>query len=344
MKRRQRSSNRYQPDRREYLRWTAAISMGYLAGQGRADEPEQPRDAPLPLELAGPKLVETQSAPWLRKTLKAGMARPPKGTTGNLWPRKMAMAAEAGFEGMEINTGENIDVHAAVEAAKEHGIVIDGTVGGYHWKVRHTDPNDDVRAEAMSLLTSSLQQTADLGATTFLIVPGHGKDGTPDEVRQRAHAAIEAVIPLAEKLGVEILIENVWNHFLYDHDGDEDQSAQPLADFIDSFGSPLVGCQFDLGNHWKYGDVADWVRTLDHRIRKLDIKGFSRASGRFCDITEGDIDWASVQSALVAIDFTGWLAAEVGGGNQARLNQVAAQMDAALECDTPMKALRKRIG
>ena len=167
-------------------------------------------------------------------------------------------------------------------------------------------------------------------------MPGHGKDGPAAVVRERAAAAIEAALPLAERLGVSILIENVWNEMFYDKTGGIDQTADDLAAFVDSFGSDRVGVQFDLGNHWKYGDVAAWCRTLGRRIRKLDIKGFSRTDDAFTDIGEGDIDWASVRTALAGISFTGWLAAEVKGGDEARLKTVAEQMERTMQCDRPL--------
>jgi hexulose-6-phosphate isomerase len=120
---------------------------------------------------------------------------------------------------------------------------------------------------------------------------------------------------------------------LYDHNGGSDQTADKLAQFIDAFESPWVGVQFDIGNHWKYGDPAQWIRTLNKRIKKLDIKGFSRQTVQFTNITEGDIDWPSVKQALQDIGFTGWLAAEVRGGDLERLKQVSNNMDKALNCN-----------
>ena len=165
-----------------------------------------------------------------------------------------------------------------------------------------------------------------------MLVVGHGKDGTPEEVYKRSSDNIRAALPTAEKHNVPILVENVWNHFLYDHEGGNDQSVEPLAKYIDQFDSPYVGLQFDLGNHWKYGDVAEWVRTLGSRIKKLDIKGFSRAQNKFTKITEGDVDWPSVEAALREIGFKGWCAAEVGGGDADRLKEVANNMEKALHC------------
>ena len=245
---------------------------------------------------------------------------------------KFAMAKEAGFEGVELNV-PGINVEEAKAAAETSGLIIDGTVGGYHWRERHTDPNPEVRATALEKLKTGLAQTAAVGADTMLLVPGHGKDGSDAEVYERAMAAIQEALPEAEKQGVSILIENVWNDFLYDHEGGSDQTAEKLAKFIDAFDSPWVGVQYDIGNHWKYGDPAAWIRTLGHRIKKLDIKGFSRQSDKFTKITEGDIDWPSVEKALRDIKFTGWLAAEVGGGDLERLKEVSAHMDEALHCN-----------
>jgi len=267
------------------------------------------------------------SQPWLRKTLKLGMIQHP----GNL-SDKFHLAKQAGFAGVELNV-PGIDVEAAKAAAEASGLIIDGTVGGYHWKVRHTDPDPAVRAEALEKLIHGLEETAAVGADTMLLVPGHGKDGSDAEVHERAMAAIREALPVAERVGVSILIENVWNHFLYDHGGDHQQSAERLAKFVDAFDSPWVGVQFDIGNHWKYGDPADWIRTLDKRIKKLDIKGFSRKEDKFTKITEGDIDWPSVKIALRDIGYSGWIAAEVSGGGLDRLQEISENMDAALDCN-----------
>jgi hexulose-6-phosphate isomerase len=135
---------------------------------------------------------------------------------------------------------------------------------------------------------------------------------------------------LAAELGVAIAIENVWNHFLYDHQGGTDQTADKFARYVDEFHSPWVGMQFDIGNHWKFGNPGDWIRHLDKRVVKLDIKGFSRATDKFTPIGEDDLPWADVRSALAAIRFHGWCAAEVSGGDLDELKKVSAAIDRVL--------------
>ncbi|TWU02683.1 sugar phosphate isomerase/epimerase family protein [Stieleria varia] len=273
------------------------------------------------------------NTPWLRKTLKVGMI----GVKGSLLD-KFKVAKEAGFEGVEMNA-PGFPVEEAIAAAKESGLIIDGSVGGSHWNVRYTDPDPAVQADAVKRLKQAITETAAVGGETVLVVAGHGKDGTPDEVYTRALKNIGEVIPVAKDNNIQIVIENVWNHFLYDHDGGQDQTVDALAKFVDDFDEPdVVGVQFDIGNHWKYGDIAQWIRTLGPRIMKLDIKGFSRAENKFTKITEGDVDWPAIEKALRDIKFTGWLAAEVGGGDLERLREVSRNMENALHCSQPLVA------
>ena len=124
-------------------------------------------------------------------------------------------------------------------------------------------------------------------------------------------------------------IENVWNQFCYDHEGDSNQTADKFVRYVDEFKSPWVGMQFDIGNHWKYGSMGDWIRALGKRIIKLDVKGFSRAENKFTKIGEGDLDFADVRKALVEINYYGYCAAEVRGGDMERLKEISANLDKA---------------
>jgi hexulose-6-phosphate isomerase len=73
--------------------------------------------------------------------------------------------------------------------------------------------------------------------------------------------------------------------------------------------------------------MGDWIRHLGKRIIKLDAKGFSRAQNKFTKIGEGDLDWKDVSKALREINYFGWCAAEVGGGDAKRLKEVSDKMD-----------------
>jgi len=282
------------------------------------------------LALAGPWLSRTAfaaepSSGYLKgrlyKTLKIGMVQ----VEGSLTD-KFKAAKAAGFQGIELDL-PGADLEEAKAAIAESGLTVDGSVCAKHWAIRHTSASADERAEALQLLKQALRDTHALGGNTVLLVVGHGKDGTESEVWQRSVENISKALPLASELGIHIAVENVWNHFLYDHEGAADQTADKFVKYIDDFNSPWVGLQFDIGNHWKYGSMGDWIRTLGKRIVKLDLKGFSRKENAFTKIGEGDLDWADVRLALAEIQYTGWAAAEVKGGGPDQLREISANMD-----------------
>ncbi len=261
------------------------------------------------------------------KTLKIGMV----GGEAKSLVEKFRIVKEAGFDGIEMDS-PGFDVEDAKRAMGETGLPIDGSVCSSHWGVRHTSPDPAVRATALAHLEQAIRDTHAVGGHTVLLVVGKGEDGKEEEIIPRSQANIALAIPTAARLGVTIAIENVWNQMLYDHDGGNDQTADRFVDYVDAFNSPWVGMQFDIGNHWRYGDPAAWIRTLGKRIVKLDAKGFSREKNSFSrTMTDCDLDWASVCEALREIGYTGWIAAEVGGGGPERLAEISKDMGLAFE-------------
>ena len=255
------------------------------------------------------------------KSLKMGMVKV-EGTLED----KFRAVKQAGFVGIEMGT-PGLDVEATRKATSATGLLVDGTVISTHWSIRHSSKDAEKRKIALKHLQRSIGETHAVGGHTTLLVVGHGKDGSAEEVWDRSLENIAQAIPLAAELGVVIAIENVWNHFLYDHQGAADQSAEPFVRYVDQLDSPWVGMQFDIGNHWKYGSTGDWIRRLGRRIVKLDAKGFSRQQDAFTNIGKGDVDWSDVRRALKEINFYGWCAAEVDGGDAGRLNQISENLD-----------------
>lgn len=262
----------------------------------------------------------------LYKTLKIGMIKIPDASL----TEKFIAAKTAGFRGVEMNV-PGMDVAETRAASAASGLPVDGSVCSTHWKIRHTSPEASVRAQALADLQQAIRDTHAVGGHSVLLVVGHGDDGPVAEIWPRSIENIRQAIPLASELGVSIVIENVWNHFLYDHDGDSNQSADAFVRYVDEFNSPWVGMQFDIGNHWKYGAMGDWIRQLGKRVIKLDVKGFSREQGKFTQIGEGDLDFADVRKALLEIDYHGWVAAEVKGGDLNELKTISKQMDQAFQ-------------
>ncbi len=242
------------------------------------------------------------------------------------------MLRRLGYDGVELDSPNGYARDDVLRARDESGLPIHGVVDSIHWQIRLSDPDPDVRRRGREGLETAIRDAHAYGGSSVLLVPGAVRDPereNAEQVYERSIVEIRAVLPLAAELGIRILIENVWNRFLYDHDGSSDQTAHRFAQYLDEIGSPWVGAYFDLGNHCKYGKVEDWVRTLGPRIVKLDVKDWGKKAG-WVKIGEGDVDWPAVRSALRDIGFTGWCTAEVVGGQEARLRDIKARMDRVL--------------
>lgn len=256
-------------------------------------------------------------------------------TKGPGLDERLAAAREAGMDGVDFDEAASVTPEQLRAAASRTGVFIHNAINHDHWKETLTSPDAATRAAGLANLEHCIRLSHAAGGSGVLLVIGKAGDGP--EGPARARDEIRKAIPLAAALGQRILFENVWNGLFYRDDGPRDQRATAFADYIDSFESPWVGAFFDLGNHARYGDVAAWVRELGPRISKLDIKGYSNAKADaegkwkgFVDITAGDIDWAAVRGALADTGFKGWVSAEVGGGDVARLKTVLDQMKTAL--------------
>ena len=244
---------------------------------------------------------------------------------------RLRLAGEAGFDGVDFDQAGEFTPEQAREAVQESGVFVHNAINHAHWSQRLTSAKEEERARGRANIEHCIRVSHAAGGSGVLIVVGRGGDGPTDVIEQRAREEIKKMLPLAASLGQMILIENVWNQMMYDHNAPPDQGAERFVAFVDSFNSPWVGMYYDIGNHWKYGQPAEWIRTFGHRCVKLDVKGFSRAKNKFVDITseDDDLPWDQVQKALDDIGFTGWATAEVGGGNVERLTQVRKQMEKA---------------
>ncbi|NLX99766.1 MAG: sugar phosphate isomerase/epimerase [Rhodopirellula sp.] len=305
--------------RRGFLAASAA-SIGMSTMARGAAEPAKTESAGVVALPAGKRLL---------LSCKLGMiAREADGKPLSL-ARRLSMAGEAGFDGVDFDQAGEFTPEQARDAVRESGVFVHNAINHDHWKQRLTSADAEERARGVANIEHCLRVSHAAGGSGVLIVLGRGSDGPADVIEARCREEIKKLIPLAAALGQPILVENVWNQMFYDHEAPPEQTAEEFVRFIDSFNSPWVAMYYDIGNHWKYGQPGDWIRAFGRRCVKLDVKGFSRAENKFTDIGEGDLPWDQVRKALDDIGFAGWATAEVKGGDVGRLTQVRQQMQKA---------------
>ncbi|MDO4627997.1 MAG: sugar phosphate isomerase/epimerase family protein [Planctomycetia bacterium] len=123
---------------------------------------------------------------------------------------------------------------------------------------------------------------------------------------------MKRLIPVAEKTGVVIALENVWNNLWVTPDF--------YAALVKYFKNPWVKAYFDIGNHVKYAKPEEYLYALNKEIVKLHVKDFKLdmnhpdmgGFGGFVEIRSGSVNWPSVRKAIDDIGYSGYMTIEGG--------------------------------
>lgn len=235
-----------------------------------------------------------------------------------------AAAERAGFDGVELALAEegavNLsstkeDMQKIRQLAESRGIELYSVASGLYWQYSLTSDCAEMREKAMSIVRKQLNVASWLGCDTILVVPGAvGVGFAPglgtvsyDTAYERALSALKELAADAEKAGVTIGVENVWNKFL--------TSPLEMRDFIDGAASPYIAAYFDVGNVLNTGYPEHWIKILGSRIKKVHFKDFVSAVGNldgFCPLLAGDVNYPAVMKAFDEAGYDGWVTAEVG--------------------------------
>ncbi len=226
---------------------------------------------------------------------------------------KFLAAKAAGFDGVEVMS--HLNHEEVLRASKETGLVVPSVCGSLHGKYSLSDPDPNVRAQGLDALKVTLEDAKIYGADTILLVPGRVSETVSyDACWDRSIAEIKKALPLAEKVGVTIAIENVWNNFLL--------SPLEASRYVDQFNSPMVKFYFDCGNVLVIGWPEQWIRILGKRIARIHIKEYSRKiadkqgkwAGFGVALQEGDNNWPAIVKALDEVGYRSWATIEQPGG------------------------------
>jgi L-ribulose-5-phosphate 3-epimerase len=253
---------------------------------------------------------------------------------------------EAGFEGVEGGVIPVAEAEKCRALGDKLGMKVHCVLRGW---AEFNSP-DQAKVEATLKTTEDALRAAQaFGADAVLLVPcriggmktpkprefqfefdentGHiakvvAGDNAPyaDYIKAHNHAtdtsrvAVQRLIPLAEKTGVVIALENVWNNLWV--------KPTIFANFVASFKSPWVKAYYDIGNHVKYAPSEEWILALGSLLAKCHVKDFKLnddpgGNGTWADIRDGSVNWPAVRAALEKVNYNGWMTIEGGGCSMA---------------------------
>jgi L-ribulose-5-phosphate 3-epimerase len=302
---------KWQVTRRDFLSASAAVGAGLLVGRS------------LP------------AAEYKTRLYKSLIGKPTE--------EVLSQWKAAGFEGIESNQRAATveEAAAARKVAEQLGMKIHSVL--YGW-ANFNSPDPAVVDKDIAAVESCLRAAQAYGADAVLLVPcrtgvtpipqpwefdiefdaktSHVKRvvagdnakyeaymAAQNQATDASRKAVERLIPTAEKCGVVIALENVWNNLWV--------KPALAANFIASFDSPWVKCYYDVGNHVKYAPPEEWIRALGKLIVKVHIKDFQLNpdghGGKFVHPRDGSVNWPSVRQELEKIGYNGWLTIEDGG-------------------------------
>lgn len=318
---------------------------GPVAPEGTTSSPMFSRRGWMELAMAGgAATVGTVAGPWgLTYAAQPAVAAPPVNGASrysfkksiNLWafpyPQKMSLerclrlAKDAGFDGIELNYDLDSELSpksgtkeftAIRRLAEKIGIAISGLCSFLFWPYPLTSHDPEKRQRGLELAGLMADAAHDLGTENLLVVPGAvhipwrtDYDPVPNDVcLTRAKAAIQSLLPKAERYRLYLNMENIFfNGFL--------MTPMEMNAFVDSFQHEFLRVHFDTGNIMQYQFPEHWINILGKRIKNVHLKEFTKKGTdssleAFRPLLDGTTDWPAVLQAFQHTGYDGYLTFE----------------------------------
>jgi L-ribulose-5-phosphate 3-epimerase len=259
--------------------------------------------------------------------------------------RRVRLAREAGFRGVELNlepgldhdlTASDAELAALRREIERLGCVVSAVYSRQQWHQPISSLDPVRRREGAAIIERLIEVAPILGTDIVLVLPGVVDNRIfvdPPEVVpyadawRNAQSVLREVERPAGRARVRLALENVWGKFLL--------SPLEFARFVDELDSEWLGAYLDVGNALRTGFPEDWIAILGQRILNVQVKDFRRSVDTingFVGLLQGDVDWLAVRDALNAIGYDGWITGEVlphyAHAPERLIHETAAAIDA----------------
>lgn len=221
---------------------------------------------------------------------------------GDGWEREFSLAQAIGFDSIEltiemasydshpIRSPEGRDQLKAI--SKETGVALAGLCCDVFMERPMTSMQPETYAQSSKMMETLIRDCADLGLP-MIEVPVMGDNSLKKlEGRLRAKEMLEKYLPLAQEVGIDIILES-------------DLTPQDLKTFLDDINHPVLGVNYDSGNStWLGYNPNDEIPCYASHIRNIHIKDCTPKDYSL-PLGQGNTDFDSVFSQLVDHQYQG---------------------------------------
>jgi len=186
---------------------------------------------------------------------------------------------------------------------------------------------EEWRTQALAVLTDALRLTGEIGAAGLVIhgIPNPMFLPQDQDMRSFYTGMVDAMrrsvadlVPVAERAGVRILLENLpYNRDLRAAGGEGDyplMHVEDLREFVEPFPPAQVGLIVDVGHSWTNGrDPASEILAAGDRLWGTHLQDVDRddPQDNHWAPLQGGLDWPSIINALEQVNYAGSYTFEV---------------------------------
>ncbi len=212
-----------------------------------------------------------------------------------------------------------------------------------------THPDEAFRNEQIELEKFWMEMTAALGGKYCRVLSGQRRpEVSREEGIQYAVSSIEACLPLAEELGLTLIIENHYKDNYWDYP-EFAQMADVFCDLVSRIDSPFFGVNYDPSNTILAGeDPLELLERIKYRVVTMhasdryltegtieDLRKEENSLGYASRLSHGVIgkglnDYDTIFSQLKQVGFDSWISIEDGVNGMEDLEESVAFLRAKI--------------
>jgi sugar phosphate isomerase/epimerase len=172
------------------------------------------------------------------------------------------------------------------------------TLNGPNIDLNIAAATEEMRKYSIALNSDYLRMAAELNAKALILGPGKPNplfQMPVEEMEAHFFRALDVLLPIARREGIELWVENMPFAFLPDIDS--------LLASLDRYGADDIGVCYDVANaHFIDENPVGGFDRVAGRLRLVHLSDTYRSAYRHDPVGSGDVDFAAVAAKIATLD------------------------------------------